>query len=417
MVFLFHVFLARHLGPSEYGTVVYALAWLPVVAFAGKVGMDRAAIRFPATYHGEGAWGELRGFLRFGTLAVVLTSGLVVLLATAALTILDPFIDPTLVGTLAIGLLVVVPQVLLDYLAACLRGLERVRLGIFATHFLRPGLILVAAALGALFWGQAFTGRSAMWAYFAGVIATLAITFGLFRWGLPKPVTGASPRFRFREWVGAGTGLVVIGGMQLLMTKTDLLLLGALRGASEAGLYSVGQRFAELMVLTLFAVNAVYSPMIARYHAQGDKAGLQGLVTAAMQLIGWSSLPLALILIACGPWLVAGLFGGEYAGAYPVLVILVIGQMANALAGSVGFLMTMTGHHRQAAVLIGWATMANIGLNLGLIPVFGMVGAAVATATTTILWNGLLVRAVVRYLGVDPTVWAALRSKGRTNAA
>jgi O-antigen/teichoic acid export membrane protein len=417
LTFLLHVVLARHLGAEGYGAFAYALAWLPLLAFLGRGGMDKAAIRFPAAYRAGGEWGALRGFLSFSSRLVFGASLAMALLAGLVLYVVSDRLDPGLLWSLVVAAAALPAATGVQYVGGLLRGLERVRLGVLVPELLRPAAILLAVILAMALLGTEFGAPAAMGAYLAGLVVALVVAVPLVAISWPRHRQRPHRVTRVREWLGTGAGLAVIAGLQLLLTKTDILLLGALRGTTEAGIYNVGQRFAELMGLALFAVNAVYSPLIAQHHTRGDRDGLQRLVTAAMQLIAWSSLPLAFILTAFGYWLVVGLFGTDYAGAYPVLVILVVGQLANAMAGSVGFLMTMTGHHRQAAVLIGSAAVVNVGLNLGLIPPYGMLGAAVATAATKALWNGLLIVAVVRYLGVDPTVWAALRGKGRTDAA
>ena len=103
-----------------------------------------------------------------------------------------------------------------------------------------------------------------------------------------------------------------------------------------------------------------------------------------------------------------GLFGAEFTTGYVVLLILLAGQVINAMAGSVGYLMTMTGYQNQAAWIIGMSTLVNVGLNAVLIPKLGIVGAAIATATTTVLWNILMLTFVWRKLNINPTVFARI---------
>jgi O-antigen/teichoic acid export membrane protein len=79
------------------------------------------------------------------------------------------------------------------------------------------------------------------------------------------------------------------------------------------------------------------------------------------------------------------------------------------MAGSVGYIMMMTGHERQAAFVILGATAGNILLNLMLIPPFGMEGAAVASAVTLIAWNVAMALFLWRKLRIVPSVLGSLR--------
>lgn len=105
------------------------------------------------------------------------------------------------------------------------------------------------------------------------------------------------------------------------------------------------------------------------------------------------------------------LFGSEFTVGYSALVILTVGQLVNALAGSVGFIMTMTGHQREAAWVTFGSTVLNISLNAILIPRFGIEGAATATAFTTALMNIVMFGYVQKRLQLNPTVFTIVGNK------
>ena len=98
------------------------------------------------------------------------------------------------------------------------------------------------------------------------------------------------------------------------------------------------------------------------------------------------------------------MFGGSFQAAYLPLVILSLSQLVSAASGAVGFMLGMGGQERLAARLTIIAGVVNVLLNALMIPAFGMVGAAVATATAGILWNILLIRGVSDALGIRPTI-------------
>jgi O-antigen/teichoic acid export membrane protein len=96
-------------------------------------------------------------------------------------------------------------------------------------------------------------------------------------------------------------------------------------------------------------------------------------------------------------WL--GLFGERFEAAAGVLRLLLLGQIVNAATGSVGFLMTMTGQERAAALLNGGALLGHVALSILLIPGFGIYGVAFTEALTLALLN----------LGACCLVWKTLR--------
>ena len=82
------------------------------------------------------------------------------------------------------------------------------------------------------------------------------------------------------------------------------------------------------------------------------------------------------------------------------LLILLIGQAVNAMSGSVGVIMQMTGKEKQFQNILFFALLINISLNLFLIPVHGILGAAIASTISIIFWNITSVLYIYRKLHV-----------------
>ena len=157
---------------------------------------------------------------------------------------------------------------------------------------------------------------------------------------------------------------------------------------------------------------AALAPMISSLHVSGKRKELQRLVTLAARGIFAFSFPAGLVLILAGRYVLRA-FGAESTVAYRSLVILAVGQLVNALAGSVGFPMVMTGHQRRAAAIMGVSAGLNVVLNAVLIPRYGLTGAAAATGTTLALQNVVMLVHVIKRLGVNPTILGALKRGGR----
>jgi len=113
------------------------------------------------------------------------------------------------------------------------------------------------------------------------------------------------------------------------------------------------------------------------------------------------NLVLTILFVALGRSFFNLVFGPEYDASYVPLLILLAGQMVNSAAGSVGFLLNMTGHERETARGMAVAATLNVVLNLLLTPLWGVQGAAIATAVSMIAWNALLWWAVHQRLGIS----------------
>ncbi len=193
--------------------------------------------------------------------------------------------------------------------------------------------------------------------------------------------------------------------LRALLSRADLLILGLLADPAAVGVYAVACRIADLVVFALAAINILFAPDIAALHARGDRSGLQAMVTATAWWSTLSALVVALPLFALAG-LVLSLFGDAFTSGSVALRILLLGQLVNAATGSVGAMLTMTGHERQAAVVAGSAAIGQIGLSLLLIPRFGADGAAVANALSLSLSNLAMAALVWKTLKIVPSVLA-----------
>jgi O-antigen/teichoic acid export membrane protein len=182
------------------------------------------------------------------------------------------------------------------------------------------------------------------------------------------------------------------------MGNTDAIMLGMWCTISEVGIYRVAMRIAGLVTLPLLAVAAIAGPKFAEIGRHADPARLKEVTRFTSRLLTWSSVPLCLLVLLSGR-LLLGIFGKDFVAGYPALLIIALAQGINALCGVVGVFLEMTGYERALRNGIIAGAACNVVLNLLLIPPFGITGAAVATAASTLLWNGVVSIFALRRFG------------------
>lgn len=403
---------ARCLGVSGYGTYTYALTWAGLLTVPATLGLDRLLVRNMAVYRARSAWGLMHGLWRWANQLMLLTaSGLAVLAAAGSWAFASHF-DTQALATFRIALLLVPLTVMLRLSHTILRGLHHIVAGQLPEMVIQPFLLL---ALG----GSAFllsrTGLSAPLAVGLNVVATsIACGVGMRQLQkiLPSAVHEATPEYDSRVWLRSALPLLFAAAMSLLMTRIDVVMLGAVRGVEAVGLYSVASRGAECVAFLLGVTNMTLGPTIARLYAQGERERLQQIVTLNARVTFALSLLPAIGLIAYGPWFL-GLFGPDFSQAHVALTLLSVGQLVNVAMGSVGQLLMMTGHEDEVAKGMGISAALNVGLNVLLIPHWGLAGAAAATATSTIVWNVLLAIWVYKKLGIHATALGRIGRQAR----
>jgi len=401
--FAVQVCLARWLGRTGFGDYVVAIAWLNILVLLGKLGFDTSALRFVAAYRSRGELGKLHGFLLRSHQIVLAGSLLLALVAAGTVGLMAGRLRTALVMVLLVTWLMLPLNSLLEVTAACLRGLRRVVLAQAPVRILRPLLLLAGVGLLVAWRDAAPTAAQAMAVHLAAVIASLALMFACLWISLPEGTRGTPPEFDTGLWCRVAAPLLLLSGLYIVLGQTDLLMLGAMRGSADAGVYGAAVRIAGLVGFGLVAVNMIAAPMISELYARGQIKQLQHMVRMAAWAILAFAVPATLGMMLGGKWILA-LFGSEFVVGYTPLLVLLGGRLVNALSGSVGFMMSMTGHQRQAATIVGISAVMNVVMNAALIPLAGGLGAAAATATTTVFSNLAMLIYVRRVLRINPTV-------------
>jgi O-antigen/teichoic acid export membrane protein len=114
------------------------------------------------------------------------------------------------------------------------------------------------------------------------------------------------------------------------------------------------------------------------------------------------ALPIAAILTLFGRPIL-GLFGAEFVTGSSALAILTCGYLLNAAMGTSGYLLIMTRHERAAAAGFACSAAINVAGNLLFIPIWGVAGAAAATALSVAVVSIAFAVLAYRKLRIQPT--------------
>lgn len=401
LVFVSSVFLARLLGPAEYGVYSYVYALITLLSVPSEFGLPTLLVRETARGIACGDYGLVKGiWVWSGGAAVFFSSVLVVgtaLVITANQGLLtDKKLDVFLWG------LALLPLIALgDLRGAALRGLHKIIAGQLSESLLRPGFFVLFIAACAVIDGLTFSASLAMGLYvIASALAFLGGVWLLWR-ATPKEVGQAAPRYESRIWFTSALPLALIGGMQIINQQIAILLQGFYLPDTEIGIFRVSTQVSLLAAVGLVAINMVLAPRFAMLYARGETSKLQRLVIGSARIILIFNLVITIGFILLGKLFLHFVFGSPYEIAYIPLLILLTGQLINSATGSVGLLLNMTGYEREVARAMMLTAVLTLILNLLFIPAWGIIGSSLATSISMITWNVLLWWTVRKKLGIN----------------
>ncbi len=403
IAFLSQVLLARWMGTFDYG--IYVLVWTAMV-IAGNLsclGFHTSVIRFIPEYLERGMLAELRGILLTSRLFVLLASTAFAAIGAGAVWLLSDRIEPYYVVPFILGTICLPMIALSDVLQGIARANAWAISALMPTYITRPVLILAVMA-GMLAAGYQPCAENAL---VAAILATYATTLMQLvrvtaRVDLKIP---AGPRtYLPATWIAVSLPIFLVESFFFLLTNADVLMVGAYMTPDDVGVYFATVKTLALVHFVYFAVKAGVAQRYAHFSHSRDRARLAAFARETVSWTFWPSLALAVVVLAIGEPMLS-LFGPGFDAGYPLLFLLVGGIVARAAVGPCESLLTMTGNQNVCAAVYAVTLALNIGLNMILIPEYGLWGAAIATAFAMVFEAVALSFTVWRRLGIVMAVF------------
>ncbi len=376
--FGFNLILAQLLGPSGAGIYYLALNIVGLGAVVGEMGLSNTVIRFVAASAAQGNWRQVAGTYRFANRIVLVVAAVtsVIIFFGSGWLARELFGDAALEAPLRLMAFATLPASLLALHVGFFKGLKKIRLAVTMEGF---GVSLFALLLLPAL-GSALGVRGAIITYLTASV--LVLILGIVFWRRETPqLNGLSVEGHTMQLLSAGFPLFLIAIMNLIITSSDITLLGILTDADSVGVYGVAKRIATIMSFILVAINSIMAPKLAESYALGKRDALAALARHSAVIATLAAIPLFLIFAVFSNWLL-GLFGPSFLRGGPILIVLALGQVVNLSTGSVGYLLMMTGREQIMRNIVIAGALMSIALDLILIPRFGILGAAIANAVT-----------------------------------
>jgi O-antigen/teichoic acid export membrane protein len=203
---------------------------------------------------------------------------------------------------------------------------------------------------------------------------------------------------------------VPLGIASVLITiyyQIDSVLLLQLSTEREAGIYGAGYRFLAPLLFLPAAVMSSFFPVLSAVN-EHDPDRVRRLVQRAAELMAVISLPILAGTIALSDQIVHALYGPEFARTAEVLPVLMIAFVSICFGSLAGFLAPLLNLHWRLALYSGVGAIANIALNIVLIPQYGALGSAWATVVTEVLTMVLMLGTALLTLRLRVQPWRLL---------
>jgi O-antigen/teichoic acid export membrane protein len=374
------VVLARLLGPSGLGTYALVLSTGGVLGMLVTLGVPHAATKYVAEYEARGERDTAARILGvLGRLQAVMALSVGLLAVAAAPWLERAFDAPGFAPAFRVAALGLLPAVLAALAMAGLQGFQDYRR--VAVISLVSTVFLLSATLGFLAAGAGVVGAVGALALTAGLTALLG-RFWLREHIGRLPSTSSLPieaRAKLRRYVPTVSAVLLLDAV--VWQRSEVFFLGVFRSPREVAWYALAFGVAAtLMQLLPRALSVVLAPVASGLYGAADRPGMQTLFRTGSRYLVILAAPLVVGgAVVAGPLLTA-VYGEDYGPAAVAFPLVLLGAGFGAVGSVTAGI--QNGIERQDLVLkvALAATALNLGLDVALIPPWGVLGAAVANA-------------------------------------
>jgi O-antigen/teichoic acid export membrane protein len=391
------------MGEFAFGVYVYVWTWVLLVGGLVDFGLSSAAQRFVPEYTKRSQWELLRGFLCGSRLLTLATATGVALCGALAVWLFATALDQIDVVPLYLAWATLPFFAVTRMQEGLARACDWINLALLPPYVIRS-LLLVAFMAGARAAGIASDAACAMGSATLATVATAVVQALMLERRLTRRLDPGPKRYEVSRWFATAIPIFMVEGFYLLLTYTDVLVLQRFRPPDEVGVYYAAAKTLALVAFVYFSVSAATAHRFTEYHVTGDRQRLAKFLANAIHWTFWPSLIAAALILALGRE-VLRLFGPHFVDGYPLMFVLAAGLLARAAVGPVERLLNMVGEQRVCALVYATAFTVNVAACVMLIPRFGILGAAIATAIAVFTESTLLFVVTQRRLGLYAFIW------------
>jgi len=393
----FAIYITNQYGAYVFGQYVTALLVVEIFSIISRLGVDTSLVRFVSKYAQKGAV-NLINQLYFKSVAIVTFAAIffTLLLVFFSLEIAE-FMNLER-EYLVIVSFSFIPLVLFYMNVQAIRGLKKM-----VSYSLLNNVAITFGVFLFLVLFSVFTASEMLpiYAYVSSVfILTMLSYFLWFNHKSKVSIVNSDDEMPLstNELLMTSFPLLLGQSMMIIMGKVDLFMLANMSSSDQVGIYNIALKLSMLSYMGLMAINSIAAPKFSEIYSSGDLDALKKIVQQSTKTIFWISLPVLTLLILF-PEFILSMFGEEFKIASFTLIILSVGKMVSAISGSVGTFLQMVGKQKVFQNILIFAAVVNIVLNYFLIPSHGIGGAAIASATSGIFWNVLMIIYIKRNFG------------------
>lgn len=368
--FLIRVILGNNLTTSEYGTAVVGMSFLSLTSIVVLFGIDQTVAQ--RISRDDVSTPDIVSNSFIIIVSSLIVSGCVIYILLPELVIifgvsennLKPFI-------ISLPL-----YVILQFAIGVFRGSSNASTRVLVKNIIYQGGLLLTLSL-LLFLDYNIDVLLYAWPL---VLSVASITSLLFIINKFKERNVSIDRDKMKSLALFSLPLMLSSASGVVQGNIDNIFVSYFNTVGDVGIYDASFTISKVLTLVGTSAGFITLPLFSKYHGENDIEGLDKIYKISTKWISILTLYPLSVIIYFPNEILALAFGQNYAGGAVVLLIISSGITMSAFVGNCGMALTATEKPKYVFYTQIGALFVNILLNITLIPIYGIVGAAIATA-------------------------------------
>ena len=393
---------AQQLGPEDFGVYSFVVSLTLILSILPSSGISTFLVREVAYAKKCSGKSEVIYVARLALCVSVVAMVAVAIVYLVSFDLRKPFQSAGVNSAIILSMAFLIA--LLKNFSAIARGMGSLLFSVFFQEFTRWIFAIILCCVLIYVVDERIDLQSALMVFLAGLSLSVLLAGANMTVRVrqaDKMSTSLNNTVRRRGWARSIALLSTIGGVQILNSNLDVMLLYMLGTSENVGIYRAAVTISGLMGVSLNVLNTIAAPQFVSYVQERDNASLEKLAQRCAMISSAASFTAMLIFIAFGRQIVVTVYGDEFFASWCPLLILGLGQLVNSIFGPVANLANMYDMEDFTAISLIFSLGLCVLLHLLLIPSLGTLGAAIATSMSLVSWNVM--------------VWAFLLKKKRIN--
>ena len=203
-----------------------------------------------------------------------------------------------------------------------------------------------------------------------------------------------------KTMLGFGVQIFGVNAINMINYQADIILIGYFLTATDVGYYAVAVGLSKFFWLIPQAIQTITYPATSEYWSNNNHSALQIMIDKSMKYTACVLFPVGLGVGFFSKEIITLIFGDAFIHAVLPLQILVMGTVVFGVVKAIGGSVTGMGRPDIGLKIVGISATTNVVLNLLLIPIYGISGAAVATAISLFVAALLNIFITIRMLNL-----------------